>query len=131
MSNLARLEQLENILDFARENCHDATVVVEGRRDVAALAALGIGGIHTIVNQRGTMEDLVDNLANAGKRIVLLLDWDRTGNRLAKRLHNGLVGQIRVDSEVRRRLAVACNCKCVEDIPAELVALRVKSGIKG
>jgi 5S rRNA maturation endonuclease (ribonuclease M5) len=126
-----RLERLESALDYARHECDNAAVVVEGKRDVTALQTLAVGAKHVLVNQRGTLEDLVDSLAQSGQQVVLLLDWDRTGDRLARRLHDGLVGQIPVDSEVRRRLAVACHCKCVEDIPAELVGLRVKTGIKG
>lgn len=125
-----RLQELEAAIDFLRVTCEgDVGVVVEGRRDVEALRKLGVGGTPWTVNVPGTVEDLVDRLAEEahakGWRVVVILtDWDRTGGRLAHRLHDGLVGRVPVDMEARRRLASVAHARCVEHIPGELGGLR-------
>lgn len=123
-----RLQQMEAALLYLRQEAVGSYVLVEGKRDVDALAALGVGGEHAVVNTRGSLEDTVDAAAAKGKRVVILMDWDRTGGRLARRLHDGLVGRVPVDMECRRRLASTCHCKCIEDLPAELAALQATAG---
>lgn len=125
-----RLQRLYEALDHLRVVCDGAVVVVEGRKDVAALEALRIGGTVRTVNERGTVEDLIVSVAQSGGPVVILVDWDRTGGRLARRLHDGLVGQVTVDMDARRRLAAACHCKCVEHVPAELRGLEAKVGMR-
>ncbi len=130
MNVAERLDRLEEALTYLRAACEGALVVVEGRNDVVALEALGVGGTTRLVNEPGTMEDLVDALSIAPEPVVILTDWDRTGGRLARRLQEGLVGRTAVDLEARRRLAAACHCQCVEHVPSELAGLRAKVGLR-
>ncbi len=129
MKSRDRLEHLERALLHLREAAQGGCVVVEGRKDVAALQGLGIGGIHRIINRGQPLQTTIDALVEEGvaagwSRIVLLLDWDRTGGRLLRTLHDGLAGRVPVDIERRKELARVCHCKCVEDVPAEILALR-------
>ncbi len=129
MNSAERLAHLEVALERLRRTAEGAAVLVEGRRDVAALEALGVGGTHITLHRGIAIEALIDELARRTEeegwpRLVLLLDWDRTGGRLMKRLRDGLMGRIGLDVECRRRLARAVHCKCVEDIPAEVATLR-------
>lgn len=115
---------METALLRLREEAEHATVVVEGARDLEALDWLGIGGLHVAVHTGQPLPEVVDQLARTGIRVVLLLDWDRTGGRLAQRLVEGLRGRVPVDEACRRRLAAAFRARSVEEIPGELQALR-------
>lgn len=130
-SDADRLEELERVLLSLRQRSDEGTLVVEGARDVAALEALGIGGHIVRVHGRRSLVQVMDDLADAASPIVLLLDWDRTGTRLARRIEEALVGRVTVDVESRRKIASACRAKCLEDVPAELDALRRAVATRG
>lgn len=119
-----RLEQLEGAIDRLREVAEAGTVVVEGARDRAALEWLGIGGLHVAVHRGKPLDALVEDLVQSPTPVVLLLDWDRAGGRLMRKLHENLKGRVQVDIECRRRIAAACDSRCIEDLPAELEAMR-------
>ncbi len=122
--NPERLMALEKAVERLREEAEGGTVVVEGARDLAALERLGIGGRHVAVHHGRPLPEVLENLAAASPPVILLLDWDRTGGHLFGRLHEGLRSRVRVDAECRRRLATATHCRSLEEVPAELAALR-------
>ena len=124
MNRGERLHALEHAVERLREDAESGTVVVEGARDLAALDWLGIGGTHVQVHGGRPLSALQEQLALMAPPILLLLDWDRTGGILVKRLAEGLRGRIRVDLDCRRRFATCCHAKCLEDVPAELESLR-------
>lgn len=125
-----RLEALEDAIARLRMAAAGSLVVVEGRKDVAALDALGVGGEALTVHRGKTLEVLADDIVRqAGPRtVILLVDWDRTGGRLFRRLHDALAGRVTLDVDLRRRIARASYEKCLEDVPGELAALRRKAG---
>ena len=122
----ARLERLEEVLLRLRQEAAGQLVVVEGDRDTAALDALGVGGRHIKVNLGRSLQEWMDRVADEaqGRRVIILVDWDRTGGRLAATLAEGLRARVGLDVDNRRRLAHVCHCRCVEDVPAELASLR-------
>lgn len=119
-----RLQALESAIDILRERAEYGTVVVEGARDLSALDWLGIGGLHYALNKGRPFEVILEELAGCSPPVVLLVDWDRTGGRLVKRLEENLRARVQVDLDCRRRLATACHSRCLEDVPPELSALR-------
>ncbi|MEK6975217.1 MAG: hypothetical protein AABY18_02610 [Candidatus Thermoplasmatota archaeon] len=119
-----RLLRLEDAIDRLREAAETGTVVVEGARDLSALDWLGIGGHHVTVHHGAPLAGLVEELASCPVPIVLLVDWDRTGGTLARRLGEGLAGRVAVDVDCRRRLAGATRARTLEELPSELTALR-------
>lgn len=123
-SDEERLQRMEDALTRLREAADGASVVVEGARDVAALEWLGIGGRHVVVNRGQALQVVVDDLARRAAPVVLLVDWDRTGGRVATTLAAGLRGRVPLDEDIRRRFAVAFHCRGLEEVPAELRALR-------
>lgn len=124
MNRDERRDALEAAVDRLREEAEAGTVVVEGARDLAALEWLGIGGQHVQIHQGRPLQALVEDLAMAPPPVILLLDWDRTGGTLVKRLEAGLRGRVHVNLDNRRRLASCCHARCLEDVPAELSSLR-------
>lgn len=123
-AQVTRLELLEEALDRLREVAEYGTVVVEGAHDVAALEWLGIGGLHYAMNQGRPMEAVLEELVGSPPPVVLLVDWDRTGGQLMRRLEENLRARVQLDVQCRRRLASACQARCLEEVPAELSALR-------
>lgn len=119
-----RLEAIEQAIERLREQAEYGTVVVEGSRDLSALEWLGIGGHHVAIHQGRTLDAVMEDLAMAPPPVILLVDWDRTGGRLVDRLEENLRARVHVDLECRRRLSRVAHCKCLEDLPAELTALR-------
>lgn len=128
-----RLERLEGAVLRLRQDAEGAVLVVEGRRDARALKDLGIGGAVRILNRGVSLEVWMDRLVDEAEeadwtRAILLPDWDRTGGRLFRRLHDSLKARIPVDGEHRRRIARASQARCLEDVPADLAALRRREG---
>ena len=119
-----RLRRLEDAIDRLRELADAGTVVVEGARDLSALDWLGIGGLHVAVHKGRPLTEVAEHLASCPQPIVLLLDWDRTGGRLAQRLLEELRPRVQVDDLVRKRIASCCKGRTLEDLPGELQALR-------
>ncbi len=81
-----RLQELESALERLRREAEGAGVLVEGRRDVQALDALGVGGQHRLLHRGRPLEEVIDSLANEAtqqgwRAVIILLDWDRTGGR--------------------------------------------------
>lgn len=129
MNLVERLEELESALLELRERAAGSAVLVEGRRDSDALEGLGVGGTHLLLNTGVSVQVRIDQVAElaAGTdwpRLIVLMDWDRTGGRLQDTLVRGLAGRVPLDIDARRRVAVASRVKSVEELPAELGALR-------
>ena len=79
------LKQVEEILDELREHAEAGVpVVVEGARDKRALLAMGVkGNISRISSGKRTALNFLEGLAGH-PRVVVLTDFDRAGERLAK-----------------------------------------------
>ncbi|MEM2759337.1 MAG: toprim domain-containing protein [Nitrososphaerales archaeon] len=78
-----KVQKFVNMLNEESEN--GAIVVVEGKRDVSALASVGFrGNVVTINNFRG-INKLADNLEKESK-VILMLDMDRKGRYLTHKI---------------------------------------------
>lgn len=87
------METIEEFIKELREQSNCKPVVVEGKKDKAALEKFGIHNIHTLSQK--PLFSFVENLAKNHKSVILLLDNDKEGRKLSKRLlhefsHNGL-----------------------------------------
>lgn len=82
-SERERFDLLLAALDDLAEANVSIPVVVEGKRDVAALAALGCGGTLVALNQGATLHDVCERLAAGARIVIVLTDWDGRGARLA------------------------------------------------
>ena len=78
-----KLQKLVNMLNEESDN--GAVVVVEGKRDVNALASVGFkGNVVTLNNFRG-INRLVESLERTSK-VILMLDMDRKGKHLTHKI---------------------------------------------
>jgi 5S rRNA maturation endonuclease (ribonuclease M5) len=89
-------------------------VVVEGERDRRSIARLGWSGAIAAVHRGRTLAETAQALVRGHRRVILLTDWDAEGGHLAHRLKEFLAPEtIRLDLEMRRRLAVALRGEVV------------------
>ena len=86
-SSQERLESFNRIWDSLKEI--NAPVIVEGKRDAIALRNLEYGGNLIELNDGKSVLSTVENLVREygrGSNFVILMEWDRTGEKLAKQL---------------------------------------------
>jgi 5S rRNA maturation endonuclease (ribonuclease M5) len=114
------VEQLRSFIGMLNEESEKGSViVVEGKRDAEALSKVGFTGSPAVFHHFKGIADFLDTHDGAGKKIILLLDMDRTGKYLTSRLASQL--QFRrqnVSLSYKRALARITNGKVrhVEDL---------------
>ena len=81
------IDHLREYIDMLnKESENGSVIVVEGKRDVAALCRVGFNGNLTVFHHFRGITDFVDNYHLNRKKIILLLDMDRTGKKLTSKL---------------------------------------------
>jgi 5S rRNA maturation endonuclease (ribonuclease M5) len=81
------IDHLREYIDMLnKESENGSVIVVEGKRDVAALCRVGFNGNLTVFYHFRGITDFVDNYHLNRKKIILLLDMDRTGKKLTSKL---------------------------------------------
>lgn len=81
------IEKLRGFVEMLNdESERGSVVVVEGRRDAHALCSIGFTGSPTVFHSFRGVTDFVDCHCDADKKVILLLDMDRTGKHLTSRL---------------------------------------------
>jgi 5S rRNA maturation endonuclease (ribonuclease M5) len=85
--NEATISQLRNFVDrLNTESKKGSVIVVEGKRDVEALTRIGCTGHVMALNRFQGINNFVDSQCAIDRKIILLLDMDRTGKYLTSKL---------------------------------------------
>lgn len=126
------LEALEELIaSLLDASYHGAAIIVEGRRDLLALRALGMPGPVIMASRRSAL-DLAEDAARDYPQIILLTDWDSKGDEMCKTIERHLrsVGS-RPDGEIRSRLKklVKKEIKDVESLSQYAQRMREQYGI--
>jgi len=125
------LEALEELVASLREaSLQGAAVIVEGRRDEQALRALGLKGPVIMASRRPAL-DLAEDAARSFSQVVLLTDWDKKGDEMAKTIEVHLRSAgVRPDLEIRSRLKklVKKEIKDVESLSVYVERMREQNG---
>ena len=83
----ATIAQLRNFVDrLNTESKKGSVIVVEGKRDVEALTSIGCTGHVMALNRFKGINNFVDSQCAIDRKIILLLDMDRTGKYLTSKL---------------------------------------------
>jgi 5S rRNA maturation endonuclease (ribonuclease M5) len=91
------------ILSLNDESTRNSIVIVEGKKDVEALYYLGyIGKIKAYHHFRGTT-NFIDRCAMNYNKLILLLDSDKKGNAITKKILSQLNGKI-IDLNYKKKL---------------------------
>jgi 5S rRNA maturation endonuclease (ribonuclease M5) len=113
---LSEIDDLKNFVSLLNSK-KDSIVVVEGKRDSAALKKLGFSGkIYEFHSFKGLVK-FADSM-DSYKRMILLLDLDRKGRYLTKRIISLLEHRIKIDLSFKRKLALITKGKIrhIEDL---------------
>ena len=114
-----RAERLREVLVALYEVNKRIPVIVEGKKDAAALKKLGlVGDIITLHSGKGLYE-FCEDIAEKFARVVILLDWDEKGEKLNSLVAEHLRGHWEEFSAFRGIIKILCqkDIKDVEGIP--------------
>jgi len=112
----SEIEGMKNFIALLNSK-KDSIVVVEGKRDSAALKKLGFSGKICEFHSFKGLVKFADSM-DSYKRIILLLDLDREGRYLTSRIISQLEHRIRIDLSFKRKLAMITKGKVrhIEDL---------------
>jgi 5S rRNA maturation endonuclease (ribonuclease M5) len=125
-------EKILRVLEaLAEESAKGKPIVVEGKKDVKALRALGVAGSLVTVKTGGkSFLDAVSEIETMGvPEVILFLDFDRRGKEGTKRLKHSLErAKIKPNVKFWRALSalVGKEIQCIESLTAYLDTLRAK-----
>lgn len=116
---------------LAEDSAKGKPVVVEGKKDVDALHALGVAG--TVLTVKTGGKSFLDAVSEIEKmsvpEVILFLDFDRRGKEGTKRLKQSLErAKIKPNVKFWRALSalVGQEIQCVESLTAYMRTLRAK-----
>ena len=117
-------ERTLKIIEAYIEKNLEVPVIVEGTKDMEALRKIGFRGRVIVYNSGLSAVAFSEWVSRTEKRVILLMDFDRTGSILRRRLSSILSAVIQeVDIGlwvyIRRHLPV----RTVEELPAIIEAL--------
>ena len=125
-------EKILQILNaIAEESAKGKPIVVEGKKDVAALRASGVAGkVLTVKTGGKSFLDAVSEIEKMGpSEVILFLDFDRRGREGTKRLKQSLErAKIKPNVKFWRELSalVGKEIQCVESLTVYLRTLHTK-----
>jgi len=123
------LELLDRLIN---ESAKDTLIIVEGRKDVNTLRKLGIEGNIIAAKTRGkSILDVFGEVEKLGSReVVVLMDFDRRGRELTKRLVQGFE-RMRIKSNLvfwrELRRLVGREVKDIEGLASYIETLKRKT----
>jgi len=98
-SEIAEIKKFMNLLNSQK----DSVVIVEGKRDSAALIKLGYSGKILEFHKFNGMIKFADSAAKY-RKIILLLDGDRKGKYLTKKIIELLERRTKIDLLFKKKL---------------------------
>ena len=107
------LEELKNI---------NSPIIVEGKRDTIALKKIGIKDEIIELNDGTSVLTTIERIfQNSGPstEFIIMTDWDKTGNKLAKQLIlYGEASDLKPNDDLRRKLSRFTDkeISCVEEL---------------
>lgn len=98
----SEIEGMQNFIALLNSK-KDSIIVVEGKRDSAALKKLGFSGKICEFHSFKGLVKFADSM-DSYKQMILLLDLDRKGRYLTSRIISQLEHRIRIDLSFKRKL---------------------------
>jgi dTMP kinase len=111
-----RLTEISELIEELGRLSEDHVILVEGLKDKRALGSLGIRGDIFMIQSEGGPMKAAEYASRAGKKAVILTDWDRKGGTIARDLEAQLSSLgVPFDGEIRAKLSFLCK-KYIKDI---------------
>ena len=126
-----KMEETERIVEELRTQSEAGVpIIVEGRRDEAALRRLGVAGkVHCLKARGESRHEFLDRL-DGTKEAIVLTDFDREGKELETWLYKEL-SQRGVKSDlrlwIRMRSISRTEVRSVEELPSFIRALEARA----
>ena len=126
-----KMEETQRIIDELRtQSGAGVPIIVEGRRDEAALRRLGVTGkVHCLKARGESRHEFLDRL-DGTKEAIVLTDFDREGKELETWLYKEL-SQRGVKSDlkiwIRMRSLARTEVRSVEELPSFIRALESRA----
>lgn len=118
------VEEIEKGLEELREDNTSIPIIVEGKKDVAALRFLGCQGSIITINKGVSLTSFCDEIASMYDSVILLTDWDRKGGSLCKRIMRLLKGRVTFNTTYRDLFAKYAMTRKVEGLPSWLDTMK-------
>ena len=99
----AEISDLQNFI-VELNSAHESVVVVEGKRDSAALTKLGYEEKILEFHSFGGITKFADSVS-CHKNLIVLFDFDRKGKYLTRRVIMQLERRTKIDLSYKKRLA--------------------------
>ncbi|HSA74559.1 MAG TPA: toprim domain-containing protein [Candidatus Nitrosocosmicus sp.] len=107
MDKNQKLQIVREIKEFINqinnEPAHESLILVEGKRDREALAYLGCSGNVMMYHNFKNTIDLIDKFRDNYKKLIILLDLDRSGELMTKKICN-ILSHRYIDQKYRMRV---------------------------
>lgn len=110
-------EAFKALLVKLNDKARGASLVIEGKKDLATLKRLGVKADFFIINKGKSLYESAEMLAKTHDKSLLLLDADRKGKEL-KRVFKGYLQKngVQVDTRIGSLLLKTANCRCIEEL---------------
>lgn len=124
-SVIERAERLKEVIGALYEINKSVPIIVEGAKDASALRKLGLVGEIITLHRGKTLYDFCTDIAERFERVIILLDWDKNGERLTKTLSAHLRGYYEEFSSFREIIKFLCQKEIneIEEIPKLLMRI--------
>jgi 5S rRNA maturation endonuclease (ribonuclease M5) len=121
------LEEIEKNIEELKIMNECMPIIVEGKKDVAALRFLGCSGVIITVNKGVSLTEFCDRIAQLYDTVILLTDWDRKGGSLCKRMMRLLKGRVTYNTTYRDIFAKYAMTRKVEGLPSWIETMKHKT----
>jgi len=124
--DIERVNRLLEIIEDLHEVNRDTPVIVEGKKDTSALRSLGIEGNIVTLHNGKNLYEFCDDIKSRFEKVILLLDWDRTGDTLYRTLSENLTGHWEEFASFRDILKILCqkDIHAIEGLPKLIMRLQ-------
>lgn len=125
-----RLLRLSEELDELKKNGEEGVpILIEGKKDEEALEKLGIkGDFIKVSGSHLKLFEVAELAANSSSKVIILTDFDKKGNQLAKKLSRDIqsLGS-HPDLQIRKRIMGLTRryIKDIESLPKHIIQLEL------
>ena len=114
-----KIEEIQNFIDKIKNS--DILIIVEGKKDKAALQKLGINNL--IELNKKPLFQIVEEIADSNEECIILTDLDREGKQLYSKLNSDLQKHgVKVNNKFREFLFKHTKLRQIEGIATYLEA---------
>ncbi len=124
-----QLEGVTTVLEDIRKMNKTVPIIVEGKKDVAALRRLDFSGKIIRIKKRRSVFHIIEGLRGKHEEVIVMTDWDKTGGRLAYKIKKACeANEITCHMEYRKEIIkyVKKEVKDVEGLPKFIQRARLK-----